>query len=251
MPAAFYLQLFCCAVVKREPECTFVRCQYRLISFAAAVERFLERTEVLRSLHDSQRRKCSMKIALIDNYDSFTRNLYNLIYTVSGERPRVLRNDDMSYTAFRKLRMDCTVISPGPGHPACGADFGMCSDVLLHSRTPVLGVCLGHQGIGVAFGGEVSRAPQPVHGLIAQISHNGKDLFEGIPQGVRMVRYHSLIVNSPLPSTLQKTAWTADGLIMGLRHRKRNLFGVQFHPESICSEYGETLMKNFLRTARQ
>jgi anthranilate synthase component 2 len=199
----------------------------------------------------SIRSRQAMKIALIDNYDSFTHNIYDLIYRVSGKRALVLRNDEMTYTAFRELAVDSVVISPGPGHPARTQDFGICSDVLLHSAKPVFGICLGHQGIGAAFGGNVSLAPQPVHGLTVDVFHDGMYLFEGIPQGVKMVRYHSLIVGSPLPDTLLKTAWTDDGLIMGLRHKNREIFGVQFHPESICSQYGDTLMANFLRIAVQ
>jgi anthranilate synthase component II len=192
-----------------------------------------------------------MNIALIDNYDSFTHNIYDLIYRVSGRRARILRNDEMSYTAFGELAVDGIVISPGPGHPERVEDFGICRDVLLHSSKPVLGICLGHQGIGAAFGATVAMAPQPVHGLTADILHDGRYLFEGVPQRVKMVRYHSLLVASPLPDALQTTAWTEDGLIMGLRHKSRKIFGVQFHPESICSQYGDTLMSNFLRMASQ
>jgi len=193
----------------------------------------------------------AMNIALIDNYDSFTHNVYDLIYRVSGKRALVLRNDEMSYTAFSKLAVDCIVISPGPGHPAHPQDFGICSDVLLNSTKPAFGICLGHQGIAASFGGNISLAPQPVHGLTVDVHHDGMYLFEGIPQRVKMVRYHSLIVGFPLPEPLQKTAWTDDGLIMGLRHKYRKIFGVQFHPESICSQYGDTLMANFLRIAVQ
>jgi anthranilate synthase/aminodeoxychorismate synthase-like glutamine amidotransferase len=192
-----------------------------------------------------------MNIALIDNYDSFTHNIYDLIYRVSGRRALVLRNDEMSCTAFSELAVDCIVISPGPGNPTCTEDFGICSHVLLNSPKPVLGICLGHQGVAAAFGGTISLAPQPVHGLTVDVIHDGMYLFEGIPQRVKMVRYHSLIVSSPLPDTLHKTAWTDDGLIMGLRHKERKIFGVQFHPESICSQYGDMLMDNFLKIVVQ
>jgi anthranilate synthase/aminodeoxychorismate synthase-like glutamine amidotransferase len=192
-----------------------------------------------------------MNIALIDNYDSFTHNIYDLIYRVSGRRALILRNDEMSYADFTELDVDGVVLSPGPGHPERVEDFGICRKVLLHSAKPVLGICLGHQGIGAAFGATVAMAPQPVHGLTADIFHDGRYLFEGVPQRVKMVRYHSLLVTSPLPDTLQATAWTEDGLIMGLRHRSRKIFGVQFHPESICSQYGDVLMSNFLRLTRQ
>jgi anthranilate synthase/aminodeoxychorismate synthase-like glutamine amidotransferase len=188
-----------------------------------------------------------MKLALIDNYDSFTHNVCDLIYRVSGDYPTVLHNDEISYSEFSGLDIDGVVISPGPGHPARTQDFGVCSEILQYSEKPVLGICLGHQGIGMAFGGKVNLAPQPVHGRVSMISHDGKGLFEGIPQRVRMVRYHSLMVDPELPNTLFSTAWTDDGLIMGLQHRDRSIFGVQFHPESICSEFGDTLIANFLK----
>jgi para-aminobenzoate synthetase len=191
-----------------------------------------------------------MKVALIDNYDSFTHNVCDLIYRVSGDYPTVLRNDEISYSEFARLSIDGVVISPGPGHPARTQDFGVCTQILQRSERPVLGICLGHQGIGMVFGGKVNLAPQPVHGQVAVISHDGKGLFEGVPQRVRMVRYHSLTVDPELPNTLFKTAWTDDGLIMGLQHRDRSIFGVQFHPESICSEFGDTLMANFLKVLK-
>lgn len=191
-----------------------------------------------------------MKIALIDNYDSFTQNVRDLIYRVSGTLAAVFRNDEVDYTALEAFNADCIVISPGPGHPARAKDFGVCTEILQRSEKPVFGICLGHQGIGLAFGGKVNRAPQPVHGQIAVISHDGKGLFQGVPQRIKMVRYHSLVVDTDMPASLQKTAWTDDGLVMGLRHNNRNIFGVQFHPESICSEYGETLMTNFLRMVK-
>jgi para-aminobenzoate synthetase len=192
-----------------------------------------------------------MKIALIDNYDSFTHNVCDLIYRVSGYHATVFRNDSISYSELEMLDMDCVVISPGPGHPARPQDFGVCADVLQYCEKPILGICLGHQGIGVAFGGKVDLAPCPFHGRLSAISHDGKGLFEGIPQRVKMVRYHSLVVTPALPDTLYKTAWTDDGLIMGVQHRDRDVFGVQFHPESICSEFGDTLMGNFLKVVKQ
>lgn len=188
-----------------------------------------------------------MKVALIDNYDSFTHNVSDLIYRVSGTHATIFRNDEVDHGTLAAFDADCIILSPGPGHPGRARDFGVCTDILACSDKPVLGICLGHQGIGLAFGGKVDRAPEPVHGRIARVSHNGKDLFEGIPQRVKMVRYHSLIVDTDLPKSLCKTAWTDDGLIMGIRHRDRNIFGVQFHPESICSEFGDILMANFLK----
>jgi para-aminobenzoate synthetase len=188
-----------------------------------------------------------VKIALIDNYDSFTHNVADLIYRVSGMQASVFRNDAIAYDALAAFDADCTVLSPGPGHPARTQDFGVCTEILQRSEKPVLGICLGHQGIGVVFGAKVHRAPQPVHGQVSEISHDGKGVFLNIPQRIRAVRYHSLIVNAELSDELQKTAWTDEGLIMGVRHRERNIFGVQFHPESICSEHGETIIANFLR----
>jgi anthranilate synthase/aminodeoxychorismate synthase-like glutamine amidotransferase len=191
-----------------------------------------------------------MKIALIDNYDSFTHNVCDLIYRVSGDHVTVFRNDEISYAEFARMNIDGVVISPGPGHPARVQDFGVCAEILQHSEKPVLGICLGHQGIGMVFGGRVELAPRPVHGQVAIISHDGKGLFEGVPQRVRMVRYHSLMVDTELPDMLFRTAWTDDGLIMGLQHRDRKIFGVQFHPESVCSEFGDTLMANFLKVVK-
>jgi anthranilate synthase/aminodeoxychorismate synthase-like glutamine amidotransferase len=191
-----------------------------------------------------------VKIALIDNYDSFTHNVRDLIYRVSGTHASVFRNDEIDYAAFDAFHADCTIISPGPGNPSRTQDFGVCTEVLQRSEKPIFGICLGHQGIGVAFGGKVNRAPEPVHGQIAVISHEGKGLFQEIPQRIKMVRYHSLVVDSDIPPTLQKIAWTDDDLVMGVRHKERKIFGVQFHPESICSEHGETLMANFLRMVK-
>jgi len=191
-----------------------------------------------------------MKVALIDNYDSFTYNVCDLIYRVSGDHPTVFRNNEITYPEFAQLNMDGVVISPGPGHPARAQDFGVCTEILQCSDKPVLGICLGHQGIAMAFGGKINLAPQPVHGQVAVISHDGKGLFEGVPQRVKMVRYHSLMVDPELPDMLRRTAWTDDGLIMGLQHRDRNIFGVQFHPESVCSEFGDTLVANFLRVVQ-
>ena len=191
-----------------------------------------------------------MKLAVIDNYDSFTHNICDLIYRTSGDHVTVYRNDEIDYSEFSKLNIDGVVILPGPGHPARSQDFGVCTDILRHSQKPILGICLGHQGIGLVFGGRISPSPQPVHGQIAMISHYGKGLFEGIPQRVKMVRYHSLMIDSELPDMLFRTAWTDDGLVMGIQHRDRNIFGVQFHPESVCSEFGEALIANFLKVVR-
>jgi len=191
----------------------------------------------------------AMNIFLVDNHDSFTYNLQDLVFRSAGIRAHVIKNDELTYTEFAAESVHCVILSPGPGHPGRRRDFGISSDIIARLDKPILGVCLGHQGIAAVFGGRVTRASVPVHGLTERINHDGSGIFEGIPQGVRMVRYHSLIVSDDLPGTLRKTAWTDNGLIMGLQHVSRKIYGVQFHPESICSEFGELLMSNFLRIA--
>jgi anthranilate synthase component II len=190
-----------------------------------------------------------MNIFLLDNYDSFTYNLHDLVFRSSGIRAQIIKNNELTYAEFAAQSVDGVILSPGPGHPGSHRDFGISSDIIARLNKPILGVCLGHQGIATVFGGRVTRASLPVHGLTERINHDGSGVFEGIPQGVRMVRYHSLIVSGDLPGTLKKTAWTDSGLIMGVQHVSRKIFGVQFHPESICSEFGEVLMSNFLRIA--
>lgn len=190
-----------------------------------------------------------MNIFLVDNYDSFTYNLYDLIFRTSGVRAQVIKNDELTFEEFEAHPVDCVILSPGPGHPQRRKDFGISSDIIRALKKPVLGICLGHQGIATVFGGRVQRALLPVHGLTERINHDGLGIFEGIPQRVQMVRYHSLIVSNDLPKCLRKTAWTDSGLVMGIQHVSQKIFGVQFHPESICSEFGELLMSNFLRIA--
>jgi anthranilate synthase component 2 len=190
-----------------------------------------------------------MNIFLVDNYDSFTYNLHDLIFRSSGIRAQVIQNDELTFAEFAAHLVDCVILSPGPGHPGRRRDFGISSDIIARLNKPILGVCLGHQGIATVFGGRVERALLPVHGLTERINHDCTGIFEGIPQRVQMVRYHSLIVSNDLPETLRKTAWTDSGLVMGIQHISRKIFGVQFHPESICSEFGEILMNNFLRIA--
>ena len=186
------------------------------------------------------------RIALIDNYDSYTWNLYQLIWKVAGDQPVVLRNDEVSADEVLGGGYTHVVISPGPGHPSVAADFGICADILRRAEIPCLGVCLGHQGLAAVSGGTVQRAPEVVHGRTSTVLHDGTGVFAGLPQGFRAVRYHSLAVAEPVPDPLRVTARTADGVIMGLEHRDRPVHGVQFHPESIESEQGEQLIANFL-----
>jgi len=187
----------------------------------------------------------SVTTLLIDNYDSFTFNLFQLIATIQGEPPLVIPNDarvtdDLRHTVSR------IVISPGPGRPNRSADFGICADAILNWDKPLLGVCLGFQGIAALFGGRIERAPEGMHGRLSRIRHRGTDLFEGIPQDFDAVRYHSLRIAEPLPDCLETLAHADDGALMALRHKRRPLWGVQYHPESICTEYGERLLRNFL-----
>lgn len=187
-----------------------------------------------------------MRVTLIDNYDSFTFNLVHYLGGL-GAMVRVVRNDVCTPTAILADRPDAIVLSPGPCTPR---EAGICLDLIAKaSDTPLLGVCLGHQAIGEAFGGVVVRAPLPVHGKTATIEHRGETLFDGIDGPFRATRYHSLVVErETLPADLAITAET-QGLIMGLSHRHRPVHGVQFHPESIASEHGHLILRNFLRLA--
>jgi anthranilate synthase component 2 len=185
---------------------------------------------------------------LIDNYDSFT---YNLVHYLGEEGAEVVvrRNDALSADEALALKPQGIVLSPGP----CDPDrAGICLDLIgkAAGKVPVLGVCLGHQAIGQAFGGKVVRAPVPMHGKVSAMSHGGKGLFEHLPSPFKATRYHSLIVErDSLPAGLEVTAQTDDGLIMGLQHREYAIFGVQFHPESIASEHGHQILRNFLTIA--
>ncbi|MFB9587675.1 aminodeoxychorismate synthase component I [Streptomyces racemochromogenes] len=186
-----------------------------------------------------------MRTLLIDNHDSYTYNLFQLLAEVNGEEPVVIANDAAAAADLDLDAFDNIVISPGPGHPARSRDFGVSWDVLVKAGVPVLGVCLGHQGLAVWAGGEVVPAPVPVHGEVARIRHDGDELFAGIPEEFGAVRYHSLCVAQPLPPDLQATAWSEDGVVMALRHRLMPRWGVQFHPESIETEYGRRMLANF------
>ena len=183
-------------------------------------------------------------ILLIDNYDSFTWNLAQYFGEL-GAPPVVKRNDEISVEDVSEMRPERIVISPGPGRPE---QAGISIEVIRRfgPATPLLGVCLGHQGIGIAFGGEVVRAPQLMHGKTSAVSHDGKGVFRGVSQPFTAGRYHSLVIADPLPPALESAARTDDGTIMGVRHRTLPIHGVQFHPESVLTGEGRQLLKNFL-----
>ena len=183
-------------------------------------------------------------ILLIDNYDSFTFNLAQYLGEL-GAPPTVRRNDEITIDEVERLQPSHIVISPGPGRPE---DAGVSVEVIQRfgPRTPVLGVCLGHQGIGIAFGGEVVRAPQLMHGKVSSVQHDGRGVFRGVSQPFVAGRYHSLIVADPLPEALEAAARTDDGTLMGVRHREYPIHGVQFHPESVLTGEGKRLLRNFL-----
>ncbi len=189
-------------------------------------------------------------IVLIDNYDSFTFNLVHYLGGL-GADVTVHRNDKISAGAVIAAEPDAIVLSPGPCTPN---EAGICLELIdkASAEIPVLGVCLGHQAIGQAFGGEVVRAPVPVHGKLSEMTHAGTGLFRGINGPFRATRYHSLVVDrATMPAELTVTAETADHLVMGLAHTRRPVHGVQFHPESIASEHGHLMLKNFLALAAE
>ncbi len=183
-------------------------------------------------------------IAVIDNYDSFTYNLVQYLGELGAELT-VFRNDEKTVDEVAALQPTHLVISPGPGAPDEG---GISQDAIRHftGRAPVLGVCLGHQCLGAVFGGTVCRAPRLMHGKTSRIFHYGTGLFAGLPSPFEATRYHSLIVSGPVPDCLEVTAFTAEGEVMGLRHRQHPVFGVQFHPESILTQHGKQILQNFL-----
>ena len=184
-------------------------------------------------------------IFVLDNYDSFTYNIVQYLGEL-GEKVEVRRNDQVTVKEIERMRPSHIVVSPGPCTPQ---DAGISIEVIKHfaGKTPVLGVCLGHQAIGEAFGGDVVRAPKLMHGKTSAIEHDGKGVFRGLPSPLTATRYHSLIVASKgLPKDLEVSARTADGTIMGLRHRRFAIEGVQFHPESVLTEHGREMLKNFL-----
>jgi anthranilate synthase/aminodeoxychorismate synthase-like glutamine amidotransferase len=184
-------------------------------------------------------------LVLIDNYDSFTYNLVQY-FAELGADIHVYRNDQITVDELIALKPDHLVISPGPGEPI--NDGGISAEAVKYftGKIPVLGVCLGHQCLDAIYGGKVDRASRPMHGKTSSIVHNGKGIFKDIPVPFDAMRYHSLIVHEPVPEELEIIARTNDGEIMGLKHRQHPTYGVQFHPESILTEYGRQLLKNFL-----
>jgi para-aminobenzoate synthetase len=191
-----------------------------------------------------------MRTLLIDNHDSYTYNVFHLLAGVSGEEPIVVDNDAVSWRALSRWDFDAIVLSPGPGSPERWHDFCVCNDILRYSEIPVLGVCLGHQGLGHLLNGKVSSAPEAMHGRLSRIHHSDDGLFAGIPQGFPVVRYHSLQITDMGPDG-QVTAWADDGVVMGIEHRRRPMWGVQFHPESVATEHGARLVENFYDLARR
>jgi anthranilate synthase/aminodeoxychorismate synthase-like glutamine amidotransferase len=186
---------------------------------------------------------------MIDNYDSFTYNLVHYLGEL-GEKVLVFRNDKITLEEIGRLNPDMVVVSPGPCTPK---EAGISVDLIREfaGRIPILGVCLGHQSIGYAFGGNIVRAKRLLHGKTSQIYHNGKGIYDGVPNPFEATRYHSLLIEKEsLPNKLEVTAWTDEGEIMGVRHKEYLIEGVQFHPESILTKHGKDILKNFIKIAR-
>lgn len=194
-----------------------------------------------------------MKVLIIDNYDSFTFNIYQYVGEILATKLNlftvdVFRNDEINLSEIKKRKYDRIIISPGPGDPSDNAYFGVCAEILtkIGKHTPILGVCLGMQGMAYYFGGKVVRAKVPMHGKTSMISHDEIGVFQGLPQNLEVMRYHSLVAErKSLPKVLKITA-EADKEIMGLRHKKYPIEGIQFHPESFATEGGKKILENFL-----
>lgn len=194
-----------------------------------------------------------MRTLVIDNYDSFTFNLVQLLGEL-GTELLVHRNDAITAKEAEALEPDTIVISPGPGNPSDRKYFGVCADLLtgLSQTTPTLGVCLGLQGFAHVYGGKVVHAPRILHGKASPVFHDGQGVLRDVPSPFLAARYHSLVVDpATLPTDLEKSAWTDQGEIMGARHRRHPIEGVQFHPESILTEHGRLILRNFLEGARR
>jgi len=189
------------------------------------------------------------KVLLIDNFDSFTFNLFQFLGEIADEIVTV-RNDEVPIDKIEAGEFSHIVISPGPGHPADKAYFGQCDEVInkFHGKVPILGICLGHQGIGIAFGGEVVRANSIMHGKTSTFNHSGEGLFKGLPSPLKVMRYHSLVIK---PTTLHQDfevdATSDDGSIMAIHHKTEPTFGIQFHPESFATDNGKAILANFIK----
>lgn len=185
-------------------------------------------------------------VIIIDNYDSFTQNLVQCIGNL-GYKITVARNDEISIEDIRKIHPTHIILSPGPGKPE---NSGICLEIIktYSNQIPILGICLGHQGIGYTYKGEIEQMNIPMHGKVSKIIHNQQDIFKELPNSFKATRYHSLIIgNFKFPDNLEITAWTSNGLIMGCRHKTyKNLRGIQFHPESLWTEEGQCILQNFL-----
>jgi para-aminobenzoate synthetase len=190
-----------------------------------------------------------MRTPLVDNHDSYTYNVFHLLAAASGEKPTVVNNDAVSWRVLSRSKFDAFVLSPGPGRPERWHDFGVCRDILRYSDVPVLGICLGHQGIGNLLDGDVAGAPQPMHGRLSSVRHRGTGIFTGVPQDFSVVRYHSLAITGPVGPEGHVVAWADDGVVMGVEHDSRPIWGVQFHPESIATEFGDRIARNFFELA--
>jgi para-aminobenzoate synthetase len=190
-----------------------------------------------------------MRTLLVDNHDSYTYNVFHLLAAASGEEPVVVNNDAVSWRVLSRSDFDAIVLSPGPGRPERWHDFGVCRDILRYSEIPVLGICLGHQGIGNLLEGNVSTAPMAMHGRLSHVRHSDSGIFAGIPQDFAVVRYHSLAITGPPGPEGNVTAWAEDGVVMGVEHTSRPIWGVQFHPESIATEHGRAIAENFYSLA--
>jgi len=190
-----------------------------------------------------------MRTLLVDNHDSYTYNVFHLLAAASGEEPTVVNNDAVSWRVLSRSKFDAFVLSPGPGRPERWHDFGVCRDILRYSEVPVLGICLGHQGIGNLLEGDVAGAPRPMHGRLSHVRHRGTGIFAGVPQEFSVVRYHSLAITGPVGPEGHVVAWADDGVVMGVEHDSRPMWGVQFHPESIATEFGDRIARNFFELA--
>jgi para-aminobenzoate synthetase len=192
-----------------------------------------------------------MRTLLVDNHDSYTYNVFHLLAAASGEEPVVVNNDAVSWRVLSRSKFDAFVLSPGPGRPERWHDFGVCRDILSYSEVPVLGICLGHQGIGNLLEGGVTSAPEPMHGRLSHVRHRGTGIFDGVPQDFSVVRYHSLAITGPVGPEGHVVAWADDGVVMGVEHDSRPIWGVQFHPESIATEFGDRIARNFFELAER